>query len=79
MAEQNGDVAKKTSGKGDNVSTKVNIAFPFSAIRVEDPSEELAELAELVRELAELLADVAPGSRASELGTRAEALVTKLK
>ncbi|MGZ8763498.1 MAG: hypothetical protein ACXW2Y_09255, partial [Acidimicrobiia bacterium] len=61
------------------VTTRVNVAFPFSQIKVQEPSEDLAALAALVRELADLLADVAPGSKARELGKRAQALATQLQ
>ena len=80
MAEPNRDASKtKPTPDADVVTTRVNVAFPFSQIRVQEPSEDLAALAALVRELADLLADVAPGSKAQELGKRAEALATRLK
>jgi len=78
MADRNSDVSKKSNANGDSVSTKVNVAFPFSQIRVEEPSAELAELAVVVRELAYLVADIAPGARSAELADRAAALATKL-
>jgi hypothetical protein len=69
----------KKPAHNENVTTRVNVAFPFSQIRVEQPSEELAALAALVGELADLVAEVVPGSKASELGKRAHALETRLK
>ena len=80
MAEPKSDASKtKPSSNGEVVTTRVNVAFPFSQIRVQQPSEDVAELAALVGELADLLADVAPGSKAQELGVRAQALATRLK
>ena len=80
MAEPNTDESnEKPAPSSENVTTRVNVAFPFSQIRVEQPSEDLAALAALVRELADLVADVAPGSKATTLATRAHALATRLK
>lgn len=80
MAEQNRDASEtKPTPNAEVVTTKVNVAFPFSQIKVEEPSEELAALAVLLCELADLLADIAPESKAPELAKRAQALVTRLK
>jgi hypothetical protein len=80
MAEENRDASEaKPTANSDVVTTRVNVAFPFSQIKVREPSEELAALAVLVRELAELLADIAPESKAPELEKRAQALATRLK
>jgi hypothetical protein len=80
MAEPKSDASKTgPSSNADVVTTRVNIAFPFSQIKVQAPSEELVELAALVGEMAHLLADVAPGSKAQEFGERAQAFVTRLK
>lgn len=78
MAEPKNDAPKAKPENGDFVTTRVNVAFPFSQIKVEAPSEELTALAALVRELADVLAEVAPGSRAQELAERAQALATRL-
>jgi len=69
----------KAKPSSENVTTRVNVAFPFSQIRVEQPSEELAALADLIRDMAELLADIAPSAKAGELGRRAQALAARLK
>ena len=71
--------AKKPDSNADTVTTRVNVAFPFSQIRIQEPSEDLAALADLVRDLAELLADVAGGSRGAELQKRAQDLATRLR
>jgi hypothetical protein len=80
MAEESSDASEtKSAPNAEVVTTKVNVAFPFSQIKVQEPSEELAELAVLLCELTDLVADIAPGSRAPELGKRARALATRLK
>lgn len=80
MAEPSRDAPEaKPKPNGEVVTTKVNVAFPFSQIKVQEPSEELAELADLVCELVELLAEIAPESNALEVGKRARALATRLK
>ena len=80
MAEPNSEASKaKPTPSSEIVTTRVNVAFPFSQIRVEEPSEDLVALAALVRELADLLADIAPGSKARELGLRARDLAARLK
>jgi hypothetical protein len=60
------------------VTTKVTVAFPFSQIKLQEPSEDLAAVAALVRELAELLAEVAPGPQAQDLEKRARAMANRL-
>jgi hypothetical protein len=80
MAEPSTDESATTKPtQNETVTTRVNVAFPFSQIRVEQPSEELAALAALVGELADLLADVVPGPKAVALGKRARALAKRLK
>jgi hypothetical protein len=80
MAVPNSDASEtKPSPSAEVVTTRVNVAFPFSQIKVQEPSEDLAALAALVRELADLLAEVAPASKARELAERAQALATQLR
>jgi hypothetical protein len=71
--------APKPGPDSEVVTTRVNVAFPFSQIRIEQPSEDLAALAELIRDLADLLADIAPSSKAGALGKRAQELAGRLK
>ena len=78
MAEPKSDASKAKPENGDFVTTRVNVAFPFSQIRVQEPSEDVAALAALVRDVAELLTDLAPGSKAQELEERARALAARL-
>ena len=80
MAEPNGaESDAKSSAHSDVVTTRVNVAFPFSQIKVQEPSEDLAALAGLVEELAGLLVDVAPGPKTQALRESAQALATRLK
>jgi hypothetical protein len=80
MADESSDLSEtKATPNAEVVTTKVNVAFPFSQIKVQEPSDELVELATLVRELADVLADIAPESKAPDLATRARALATRLK
>ena len=79
MAGPNGDAPKpKPNPNAEVVTTRVNVAFPFSQIKVQEPSEDLAALAVLVHDLANLVADLAPGSKARKLAARAQALATRL-
>ena len=60
-------------------SNRVNIAFPFSEIKLEEPSKELAELAALVFDLIGTMAEWVPEDRLEELRTRALALRDALR
>ena len=77
MDEPNSD-ASSTKGAGDTVTTRVNVAFPFSRIEVQEPSEDLVALATLVRELADLVVEISPGPAGEELQTRARELAARL-
>ena len=59
-------------------STRVTVAFPFSNIKMAEPSQQLRELAEVVLELAEQIAKVQPSADTDVLVQRARALLTKL-
>jgi hypothetical protein len=60
-------------------SSRLNIAFPFSQIKLEEPSRELAELAALVFDLVETMAEWVPEDRLEELRTRAQLLRDALR
>jgi len=60
-------------------SSRVNIAFPFSQIKLEEPSKELAELAALVFDLVGTMAEWVPEDRLDELRARAQALRDALR
>jgi hypothetical protein len=80
MAEpENDDSTAKPTPSAEVVTTRVNVAFPFSQIRVQEPSQSVAALSDLVRDLAELVAEVAPSAKAVELANRARDLADRLK
>jgi hypothetical protein len=60
-------------------SSRMNIAFPFSQIKLEEPSRELAELAALVFDLVETMAEWVPEDRLEELRSRAQVLRDDLR
>jgi hypothetical protein len=60
-------------------STRVNIAFPFSNIKLEEPSKEMAELAALVSDLVGAMAEWVPEDRLEDLRARAQALREALR
>jgi hypothetical protein len=60
-------------------SNRVNIAFPFSEIKLEEPSKELAELASLVFDLVGTMAEWVPEDRLEELRARALTLRDALR
>ena len=60
-------------------SNRVNIAFPFSEIKLEEPSKELAELAELVFDLIGTMAEWVPEDRLEDLRARALTLRDALR
>jgi hypothetical protein len=60
-------------------SSRVNVAFPFSQIKLEEPSKELAELASLVYDLVGAMAEWVPEDRLEELRARAQVLRDALR
>jgi hypothetical protein len=60
-------------------SSRVNIAFPFSQIKLEEPSKELAELAALVFDLVGAMAEWVPEDRLEDLRSRAQVLRDALR
>ena len=60
-----------------NGSTRVNVAFPFSKINVQDPSSELRDLAALVKDLITAL-EATTGGQLKELRQRSEELAGRL-
>jgi len=73
--------SRKNNGRAAKAEPKAAKAEPKAKVAavVEEPSEELAEVAVLFCELADLVADLAPESKAPELANRARALATRLK
>jgi hypothetical protein len=72
-----GRVTKKAPERVTS-TTKVNVAFPFSQVKIQEPSEHLVALTELVADLAGLVAEAAPGQEAERLKQRARDLAGKL-
>ncbi len=60
-------------------SSRVNVAFPFSQIKLEEPSKELAELAALVFDLVGTMAEWVPEDRLEDLQARAQLLRDALR
>jgi hypothetical protein len=74
-------MSKDDSRKAPGVvapSTRVTIAFPFSAVKSQEPSAELRELAVLVAQMTETLAKLDPSAGTDELVQHARTLLTKL-
>jgi hypothetical protein len=70
---------EELQGPRVNEAPRINVAFPFSNLQIQEPSQDLAALANLVEDITALLVSVAPGTRADELKERAGALVEKLR
>jgi hypothetical protein len=62
-----------------NGSTRVNVAFPFSKINVQDPSKELAELSALVAELITVLEGMGGGRSAGRSAQPSAAQLAELR
>lgn len=60
-------------------TSRVNVAFPFSRIFANEPSKDLADLAQVVAELVVLTEELAPSEAAAQLRDRAERLALRLR
>jgi len=60
-------------------SSRVNVAFPFSQIKLQEPSQELADLAALFFDLVVAMSQWVPEDQLEELRTRAQALRERLR
>ena len=67
-------MARNVSAPSNN---RIVVAFPFSAIKMEEPSESVAELASIIADLTELVAKTAPSPEADELVERAGRLANR--
>ena len=76
---RNGGANKPKPPVNATSATKVNVAFPFSQIKVEEPSAEMVVLADLVGDLTELVRGLAPGAEADALVERARSLADALR
>ena len=59
-------------------TNRVNVAFPFGSVRIEESSEDLAELSGIVADLAAAVEEVAPGPKAKKLREHARVLAARL-
>ncbi len=78
---QSGRAAKQPR-KGPEVvapSSRVNVAFPFSQIKLQEPSQELADLAGLLVDLVAAMSQWVPEDQLEELRARAQALHERLR
>jgi hypothetical protein len=73
------DAKSETAPRVVAPSSRVNVAFPFSQIKLEEPSKELAELASLVFDLVAAMAEWVPEDRLEELQSRAQTLRDSLR
>jgi hypothetical protein len=62
-----------------NATTRATIAWPFSQIRLQEASPELAELAGLSGDLLDALSDVVGEERLTPLRNRADSLRARLR
>jgi hypothetical protein len=62
-----------------NATTRVTIAWPFSQIKLQEASAELAELAGVLSDVVEALSDLVPEERLAPLRERAESLRARLR
>ena len=60
-------------------SNRVNVAFPFSRSRLQEPTKELTDLAAVVVDLVAALAEWIPEEQLAELRGRAQAVHDRLR
>jgi len=81
MASEKGIAEAKRPRQAPGVvvpTTRVNLALPLSKITVEEPGQDLAELASMVAALAAVMERTADDPFLPELHKRAEALAARL-
>ena len=71
--------APKLAPHGNTNNSRIVVAFPFSAVKINDPNESVTELAKLLVELVDLVATSAPSPAAADLATRARALAQRIE
>ena len=89
MSEHKANDGKANGGKADGgkqkppatvvSGTRVTVAFPFSKIALQEPSEDLRELAVVVADLAEAVAGIESNDVTDDLRRRATALRDQLQ
>ena len=60
-------------------STRLNVALPFSQFKIQEPSDHVLALTELVEDLADLVASAVPGPQAEALRRRAYELAGRVR
>jgi hypothetical protein len=82
MAEDKHAATASRSGSAPRMvapTTRVNFAFPFSKITVEEPARDIAELASIVAELAAAVERAVTDPAVTHARERAEALADRLR
>jgi hypothetical protein len=78
--EANGILTPREEIRGISApSSRVNVAFPFSQIKLQEPSKEMVELAALVHDMVAAMSEWVPEDRLEELRQRAQALHESLR
>jgi hypothetical protein len=73
------DRAGKRAPARVDSSTRVNVALPFSQLKIQEPGEHLRALTALMADLAALVAGAVPGPEAQALRRRADELASRLR
>ncbi len=71
-------VTRRAPARVDS-STRVNVALPFSQFKIQEPSDHVLALTELVEDLADLAASAVPGAQAEALRRRAHELASRVR
>ena len=58
-------------------SNRVTVAFPFSNIKIQEPTEQIRALADIVAELTERLAKLDPSAETDALVERARGITSQ--
>ena len=74
------DAAEQSKPPGVNApSQRINVALPFSQIKLQEASAELRELTDLLVDVVEALSDSLPEHRLAPLRDKAQALRARLR
>ncbi|HXZ61451.1 MAG TPA: hypothetical protein VEG62_01825 [Acidimicrobiales bacterium] len=71
--------ARNGVARGVSSSSRVNVAFPFSQIKLQEPSRELTDLAAVMVDLVAAMAEWIPEERLEDLRSRAESIYESLR
>jgi len=64
---------------GAGPSSRMNVAFPFSQIKLSEPSRELTDLAAVVLDLVAAMTEWVPEERLEDLRSRAQSVYDSLR